>query len=786
MITNKTVKILEYDKIAERISSFAVLTTSKKFILTEKFDLEFNKVKFLLNKTNEAYNLYLNGAKGVEFFDEITDELDLAEKNSTLSPSMLIKVARLLRSSRITANSIITNTVKTEILLDIACRIFYDNYLENEIFSKIVNEDEVSDNASEKLFTIRKSIKRINEKIREKLHGYMRSGANKFLQDNVVSMRNGRYVIPVKSEYLTSVKGFIHDRSASGSTFFVEPQEVLNLNNELRSEILAEAVEVEKILSDLTLKVSTICNNLRDNINLLTDIDVAFSKAEYSYKIKGVYPLVNSNGNIDIKNGRHPLINADAVVPISINFGCDYNFVLISGPNTGGKTVTLKLVGLFVLMASLGVFLPASEGTKISVFDKIFCDIGDEQSIENSLSTFSSHLKNLKYILDNTNEKSLVLIDEIGAGTDPDEGSALAQAILEKLLNLNSFGIITTHYSSLKEFAFTNNKIENASMDFDNVSFKPLYKINLGTPGLSNAIQISKRLGLSDDLIERATSLLSSEKIALDKILSEAEKSRIESEKLRNELQLLKNKQDEIYNNLKVDKQNFLKEKENFQLKAKIESRKIVNEKLEAAEDLLSQMKEIFQKSEYLQSDLVKMATLKNKLENEKYNIENENSLTVPYQKTDVSKINVGDKIYISTLDSEGCVIDVNYKKGSVIALVGEIKINVKKGDIYLISKNNSIINKPSVSVKRNDPFNVQTEINVIGDNLQDALIKVEKFIDTSILSNFEEIKIIHGKGQNVLSKGIHDLLKKHKHVKSFRFGKYGEGEQGVTIVVLK
>lgn len=786
MITQKVIKTLEYDKIAEKVSSFAVLETSKRAILLEGFNLSYENAKFLLDKTNEAYNLYLNGVKGVVYFDEILDELNLAEKLSTLTPSGLLKVARLLRSSRITSSEIIEFSSSGGILYDIACRIFFDNYLENEIFSKIVNEDEVSDNASEKLRELRKNIKRINERIREKLQGYMRSGANKYLQDNVVSMRNGRYVVPVKSEYLSSVKGFVHDRSASGSTFFIEPQEVLDLNNELRREILAEAVEVERILSDLTQKVSTIVNSLRDNIELLTDVDIAFSKAEYSYKIKGVYPKLNANGVVDIKMGRHPLIDASSVVPISVNFGKDYNYLLISGPNTGGKTVTLKLIGLFVLMSAIGIFVPAIEGTIISIFDSIFCDIGDEQSIENSLSTFSSHVKNLKYFLDNANDKTLVLIDEIGAGTDPEEGSVLAQAILEKFIALDSYGVVTTHYSTLKEFASNSTKIQNASMDFDANTFTPLYKINIGTPGLSNALKISSRLGVSSDVLDRAKSLLSEEKVLLDNILAEAENSRIESEKLKLELQELKNREVEVFNALKLEREKFEKERENFLLKSKTEARKLINEKVEKAEELLDEIKSIFSKQEFTQTDIVRVATLKNKLIDEKYNAEKNTDKVVPYQKVDISSVKIGDEIYVKSLDDNGTIIEINERKGFVWALVGSIKINVKKCDIYLISKNNSNKNKPSVSIKRQNAFAVQNEINVIGKNLDDALLEVEKFLDTATLSNLEEVKIVHGKGMNILSTGIRDMLKKHRAVDSFRVGKYGEGENGVTIVKLK
>lgn len=786
MITNKVIKTLEFDKIAEKLSSFAVLETSKRRIISEKFDLSFENAKYLLDKTSEAYNLYIEGVKGVIYFDEIYDELNLAEKLSTLTPSALLKVARLLRSSRITSQEVIEFSQNKPILYDIACRIFFDNYLENDIFSKIVNEDEVSDNASDKLREIRNNIKRINERIREKLQGYMRSGANKYLQDSVVSMRNGRYVVPVKSEHLSSVKGFVHDRSASGNTFFIEPQEVLELNNELRKEILAEVVEVERILSELTQKVSTVVNQLRENIELLTDVDVAFAKAEYSYKMKAIYPKLNANGVIDIKKGRHPLIAPEKVVPITINFGLDYNYLLISGPNTGGKTVTLKLVGLFVLMTAMGLYVPAIEGTKISIFENIFCDIGDDQSIENSLSTFSSHIKNLKNILENANEKSLVLIDEIGAGTDPEEGSALAQAILEKLINLNSFGVVTTHYSKLKEFALTNGKICNASMDFDVSTFTPLYKLNIGTPGLSNALNISSRLGVSSEILDRARCFLSDEKVALDKILLQAENSRIESENLRLELKNIKDNELKLYESLKLEREKFEKERENFLLKAKSEARRLVNERLETAEELLTQMKEIFAKQEFSQADIVKSATLKNKLEQEKYNAEKSENKIIPYKKVSIDSVKVGDEIYIKSLDDNGVILEINLRKGNIWAGVGNLKINIKKDDIYLISKKKSKTEKATVSIKRNDVLTMSQEINVIGKNLQDALLEVEKFIDSAVLSNLEEIKIVHGKGMNILSTGIKDMLKKHTAVESFRAGKYGEGEHGVTIVKLK
>ncbi len=786
MIDYKVISTLEFDKICEQISDYAVLSTSKKFILSEGVNCDYTSAKFLLDKTKEAYDLYIQGVKGVVYFDEINDELSLAKKLSTLAPGSLLKVAKLLRSSRVTHSEIIEFSENKPILYDVACRIFFDNYLENDIFSKIVSEDEVSDRASEKLYSIRQSIKHINERIREKLQGYMRSGANKYLQDNVVSMRNGRYVVPVKSEHVGSVKGFIHDRSASGSTFFIEPQEVLDLNNELRREMLAETIEIERILSELTEKVGAVSDSLEENIIYLTDIDVAFAKAEYSYKHKCVYPKLNANGIIDIKQGRHPLIDPQNVVPISISLGDGYNYVLISGPNTGGKTVTLKLVGLFVLMATSGVFIPASEDSKISVFEKVFCNIGDEQSIENSLSTFSSHIKNINQIIERANDKSLVLIDEIGAGTDPEEGACLAQAFLETLINIGSFGIVTTHYSSLKEFAYAFDKIQNASMDFDTETFKPLYKLNIGSPGNSNAIEISRRLGVSESVISRAKSLLSSEKVALDKILTEAEKSRIETEKIKEEISKIKAEETEIYENLLKDREKFDKERENFLLKAKSEARKIVNDRLETAEDLLAEMKEIFSKQEYTQADLVKMSTLKNKIENEKFSISSGDEKTVPFKQAEYKNIKVGDSVYVKSLDDNCVITEINERKNSIWVQAGPLRLNVKISDVFIINNKPKKKENAVVSIKRENVLSVKNEINVIGLTLDDALLQVEKFIDSAVLSNLEEVRIIHGKGLKILSSGIQKMLKNHRSVESFRFGKFGEGETGVTIVKLK
>ena len=785
MISNKTILSLEFDKIKNLISKYTVLNETK--VLLDNFtpQTDYLSCKFLLDKTNEAYLfLFKYGINVIEYFDEINDELNRSKKASVLSMGELLKIAKLLRSSRIASTSILNlNATEIIILKNIANSIFYDFNLENSIFTKIINENTIADNASTKLYEIRQQIRVLNEKIREKLSNYIRQGANKYLQDNIVSVRNGRYVVPVKSEHLNNVKGFIHDRSQSGSTFFVEPQEVLELNNELKTATLNENAEIEKILSELTQSVSLIADNLTENIVLLSDLDLSFAKAKYSYKTKSVYPKLNANGIIKIKNGRHPLIEIDKVIPISIELGNKYNYILISGPNTGGKTVTLKLVGLFTLMAMGGVFIPASEESEISVFENVFVDIGDEQSIEQNLSTFSSHIKNIISIVENTTNKSLVLIDELGAGTDPEEGSALAMAITKELVEKKSYGIITTHYSSLKEFAINRTDIINASMDFDSQTYAPLYRIRIGQPGLSNAIEIARRLGLSKQLIDSAKSNLSNEKRNFDNILQNAEKVRSEAELLKNEILVLKDKEEKIYNELNKSKLKFEKEKENFLLKAKTEARKLVNDRLETAENLLFEMKEIFNKAEYTQSDLVKMSTLKNKIENEKYYVENKDKVVSIYEKVDINKLKVGDIVFLNNLNTDGEVLEINLKNKTVWVLVGSLRINAKIKDVSFICKN-SIKNNTTVTIKKNNSFEaVKTEINVIGLDSNEALIEVEAFIDKAIINNLEQVRIVHGKGLKILSTAIHNYLKGHKHVSSYRFGKYGEGEHGVTIV---
>ncbi|MDY2714925.1 MAG: endonuclease MutS2 [Candidatus Borkfalkiaceae bacterium] len=781
----KVLRTLEFDKVKNKIAEYCVLYSSKDEMNALVPFTEYKSAKNELNKTKEAFELlYTDGVSGVEFYDDLGDSLNRAAKGATLSMGELLKAARLLKSSSVLYSSVTGAKSQSEILKSEVSGVYVDAYLENEIRSKILSDDTMSDNASEKLAFLRKKVKSLNEQIREKLLSYIRNGNNKYLQENIITVRGDRYVLPVKSECRGQVSGFIHDQSSTGSTVFIEPTAVFELNNALKTAVFEEQAEVERILADLSQKVGVIAPRLIVNDEIIKNFDVYYAKAIYAYKNRCVEPQLNADGIIDIKEGRHPLIDAKKVVPVSVSLGEKYNYLLVTGPNTGGKTVTLKLTGLFTLMAASGMFIPAAVGSKLSVFENVFCDVGDEQSIEQSLSTFSSHMKNLIKITENIDENSLVLIDEIGAGTDPDEGSALARAVIEKLVAANSKGIITTHYSALKEYAYTEKKLENASMEFNAETFAPLYRLNIGLPGTSNAIEISKMLGLDESITSRAFDLLGTEKVGFENVLKEAEKTRRECEESKIEIDALKQKERDVLAEIEKERARLNEEKEKFYAKAKSESRKIVNEKLEEADEIINEIKVLFDKEELTSGDLIKARTLRNKLENKKYDSEDSEENIVNYVPVDPEKLKPGDKVYYKGVQGVCTVHSVSAKKGECEIFMGAIRTKVPVKDLFFVSKGVKTP-KTTVSLKR-EAVMPQTEVNVIGMNVPDALEEVSRFLDASILNNMEEVKIVHGKGMKILSSAIHDYLKKNKQVVSYRFGKYGEGEHGVTFVKLK
>ncbi len=787
MISQKTLKALEYDKIMAEVASHAVLLRTKEELMSFLPLTVLSEVLALIKKTDEAYKyLFTYSVGGVYYFDEIYDELRRAEVGGVLNNLELLRVASNLKSARLMKTSIESVSEKslTEIR-QVADRLFINADFEKEISDKIISENQISDHASEKLYSIRKSIANINARIRNELNSYMRGSLSKYLQDSVVTMRQDRYVIPVKSEYRSMVKGFIHDQSASRATVFIEPEHIMELNNDLKRAIFDEKEEIHRILAELTSKVTFMSDALRYNTENLVKLDGYFARADYSYKNKCTKPIINSDGIIDIKRGRHPLISSDKVVPVSVGLGGNYNFLLITGPNTGGKTVTLKLTGLFTAMAMSGLYIPAEEESTLSVFNGIYCDIGDEQSIEQNLSTFSSHIKNIINIINSVDNKSLVLLDELGAGTDPEEGSALALAIIKKLLDLDCFGIITTHYSRLKEFAVESQKIENASMEFDAVSLKPLYKLNIGIPGSSNAIEIAKTLGLDLSVINEALLLLSDKQVSFENVLKKAEQARREADLLSIELDKLRAEKQVELNNILLEKEKITKEREKIYSNAKQETKRIVADKLSEAEEIIDELKKILKNADLESREVFRASELKNRLKNSRYlDAENDDQ---PYElkKVQESQLKIGNKIYVKSLGAYAKLLNIKSSKGEAEVLIGNIKTVVKISDLYNNEQEKTVDKK--VKIFRNTAIGVaKKEINVIGQTSLEALENVQNFIDQAIVNNLEEIKIIHGVGEGVLLKEIRAFLKSDKRIAEFRRGKYGEGENGVTIITLK
>ena len=788
MIEIKTLKALEYDKILAEVSAFAVLERTKIEILSLSPLTAFDEVNLLLSKTDEAYKyLYTYSTGKVNYFDNVEDELKRVDVGSVLNNLELLKINSNLKSARIIKSALQTvNDDKLFLLKEISDRLFIDAALENEISSKILSEDQISDNASPKLYSIRKSIANINAKIRAELNSYMRGSLSKYLQDAVVTMRQDRYVIPVKSEYRSFVKGFIHDQSSSGATVFIEPEHVMELNNDLKKAMLDEKDEIFRILSELSGKVAVISDYLRFNAENLVELDCCFARAEYSFKNKCTKPKLNENGVIKIKRGRHPLINKDKVVPVSLELGQNFNFLLITGPNTGGKTVTLKLTGLLCAMAMSGLYIPADDDSEISVFNNIYCDIGDEQSIEQNLSTFSSHILNIKNIINNVDSNSLVLIDEIGAGTDPEEGSALALAIIKKLLLSNCFGIITTHYSRLKEFAITSQKLENASMEFDAKTLRPMYKLNIGIPGSSNAIEIAKTLGIEQNIIDNATELLSDKKVSFENVLRKAEESRRQADLLNLELEKLKTEKENELKEISLEKERIIKEREKITTNAKHETKRIIADKLADAEEIIDELKKILKAVGLESKEVFRANELKNRLKNSKYLNVDINDSPIELKKATLKELVIGNKVYVKSINAYAKLLSLKQNKNEADVLIGNIKTKVKISDLYN-SEADSV--KPDKNVKiYRQTLNVlpKTEINVVGKKELEALTEVEFFIDQAIVNNLEEVKIIHGVGEGILLKSIRAYLKGNKSVAEFRRGKYGEGENGVTIVKLK
>lgn len=787
----------ELNKILALASQYAVLEGGKTLLEQTQPTSSLAQAKERLQITEECLELlFHHGVPKVEYFTPLEDEPLRAQKGSALSCGELLKVGAAMRSIRIAYTSI--NGVNDEnivLVKRLADGLYFDKNLEEDIFEKIRSDTEVSDYASDRLFSLRREIRLLNERIRARLAEYLTGDEGKYLQESIVTMRANRYVLPVRAEYKRNVKGFIHDRSASGATFFIEPEEVLEMNNELRSLTIDEREEVERILAELSSRVGALANELNKGIAILEEIDAAYARAQYAYKQRAVCPTLNDSGLIDIQMGRHPLIDKNKVVPVSLSLGKDYRFLLISGPNTGGKTVTLKMVGLFCMMAMCGLFIPAKRAS-LSVFDEIYCDVGDAQSIEESLSTFSSHITNIIQIVEKVTKKCLVLIDELGGGTDPEEGQALAKAIVSHLLTSGAVGVITTHYTAMKEFAFEAKGIENACMEFDADTLEPLYVIKIGMPGSSNALAISRRLGLREDILQAALSNLSEGAQTFENIVRSAEQSRIAAEEALKETNVLKAEWEEKLNLLSKEREKVEKEKEKLYASAKAESRRIIHDRVASAEELLEEIEALFRKETLSEADLIHARTLKNKMANTAFASDNEEEFAPQYRAAEPKDIVVGATVYVQSIASEGVVQSVRAEKKEAEVLCGNLRIRSKYSNLSVVitGKTAQATKKPAtkawanVQVKKSlqPKTSPASELNIIGRTVYEAIPEVEAFIDGALLVNLEEVRIIHGVGTGKLRSGVQEYLRTNKNVAEFRFGKYTEGDMGVTIVKLK
>ena len=786
MISEKTIYSLEFNKIREILKDFAVSQSGKKSILSMMPAEGLSAVNNLLDEVYQADKILYEYAESPDFsFDDIKEVIDKADKNITLTMSELLKVARVMKISRLAAESIgKINSTEIELIKDYASMLFADILLENDIYKSILGENEMADNASAELKRIRDAITKLNITIKNKLNMFVTSPTySKYLQDSIVTIRNNRFVIPVKSEFKNNIQGLIHDQSSSGKAVFVEPFQIVQLNNEIATLRISESLEIERILKAFTIRVGGEADNIRQNFNVLTDLDVIFAKALYAHSLKAERPVVNNDGIIVIKNGRHPLIDKDKVVPITLAIEQGKKVFMVTGPNTGGKTVTLKLIGLFSIMAMCGIFPPCEYGSKIAIYNQIFSDIGDEQSIEQSLSTFSSHLVNIVDITNNADSNTLVLIDELGAGTDPIEGASLALAVTEKLVQSGATSVITTHYQQMKEYALTHDIVECASMDFDPVTFAPTYKLLLGGTGSSNAIQIAQRLGLDKNIVARAKSLLSEDKVQFDAIILSAERARRQANAEKAEIERLKMEIVKEHNLARQGREIVESERKKLNDTMRKEAKRILQDYLDEAEEALEQIKKIAQNP--TEQGLFEARKLNSRLNKLSYDDESNEKI----QEYDTSPIKIGDSVYITSLDKTAIVVADDKRKAEYTVKIGLMTTSVKYGKVKKIIAKPQKSSDTNKNVVINKPINntqLPLECNVIGKRVDEALQIVEKYLDSAVLKGMHEVRIVHGKGSGALRTAIHDYFKTHPNIATFRLGQYGEGEWGVTIAELK
>ena len=798
LFTNKVLTTLEFDKIINMLAECAMTDGAKararSLVPTDDYDDIVRRQR----KTEDAKRLI--NAKGYPAFaaeDGVVSSAERAYKGAVLSPRELLDIAGLLRSARTIIDYINTDKLFDTSLDEIFRRLLPNRELETKITRAIISEDLIADEASPELAEIRRKIKAANNKIKDTLQSYIGGTRVKYLQENLVTMRNGRYVVPVKAEYKNEMKGLVHDTSSSGATLFIEPMAVVDANNELKSLSSAEEHEIERILSALSAECAEASSIISLNYHNITELAFVFACATLAIQMKAESPKVVAKRQLDLKRARHPLIPRDKVVPIDVAIGGEFDTLVITGPNTGGKTVTLKTMGLLVLMTQAGLEIPASENSVVGIFDDVLVDIGDEQSIEASLSTFSSHMVNVVDILNKVGPNSLVLFDELGSGTDPIEGAALAISILEKTQRAGALSASTTHYAELKAYALETPRVQNASCEFDIETLRPTYRLIVGTPGKSNAFAISEKLGISPDVIERANQLITRENKRFEDVIERLDTNRIELERERNEAQRLRVEFENFKRKSEEELEIKLRKSENEITKSTEKARQILDSARASSEFIFRQLEDIRKQEDKekryqmmnaardeVRRRLRESEGLFTEIDLDKISIEDDYKLPRP--------LVIGDKVYVVTVGQEGVVTALKNKDGLVSVTAGILKTKVSEDKLRLIDGKTKFKIKPQTpkvsegKVKKSIVSSFRSEVDVRGMIGDDAWFVVDKYLDDAVLAGVPSVRIIHGKGTGALRAALWKYFKSDKRIKSYRHGAYGEGDAGVTVVEFK
>ncbi|PQZ49719.1 endonuclease MutS2 [Bacillus sp. MYb209] len=783
----RTLRVLEYNKVKEQLLEHTASSLGRDKVKNLVPSTDFEEIVELQETTDEAAKVIrLKGHVPLGGISDIRSNIKRAKIGSMLSPHELIEIASTMYGSRQMKRFIddmIDNGVELPILETHVAQIVSLYDLEKKITNCIGDGGEVVDSASDKLRGIRNQIRTAESRIREKLENMTRSSnAQKMLSDAIVTIRNERYVIPVKQEYRGVYGGIVHDQSASGQTLFIEPQVIVELNNALQEARVKEKQEVERILMMLTEEVAVEADIVLSNVEVVANLDFIFAKALYAKRIKATKPIVNNERYMDLKQARHPLIDPEIIVPNNIMLGKDFTTIVITGPNTGGKTVTLKTVGICVLMAQSGLHIPVMDESEICVFKNIFADIGDEQSIEQSLSTFSSHMVNIVDILEKADFESLVLFDELGAGTDPQEGAALAISILDEVCNRGARVVATTHYPELKAYGYNREQVINASVEFDVNTLSPTYKLLIGVPGRSNAFEISKRLGLSDRVINRARNQISTDTNKIENMIAKLEESQKSAERERKEAEEHRKQSEKLHRELQRQIIEFNDERDEKLLKVQKEGEEKVEGAKKEAEGIIHELRQL-RKAQLVNVKDHELIEAKSRLEGaapelvkkQKVHVKN----TAPKQQ-----LRPGDEVKVLTFGQKGQLLEkVSDTEWSV--QIGILKMKVKESNMEYINTPKQTEKKAVASVKGRD-YHVSLELDLRGERYEDAMMRVEKYLDDAQLASYPRVSIIHGKGTGALRQGVQDYLKKHRGVKTYRYGDMGEGGLGVTVVELK